>query len=72
MSPYDLELGQVVELELSLPESTAPFKLQAAIRSKVGFRLGCEFISPTDQQKSEIARYTTTFQSRDAMAPSKE
>jgi c-di-GMP-binding flagellar brake protein YcgR len=62
MAPYELELGQVVDLEFSLPESRASLKLRAVIRSKVGFRLGCEFSSPTDKQKSEIARYGNAFQ----------
>ena len=57
MSPYELELGQMVELEFALPESLEPLKLRAVICSKVGFRLGCEFISPNDRQKIEIARY---------------
>ena len=62
MSPYELELGQVVDLEFSLPESTAPLKLRAVIRSKVGFRLGCEFISPTVKQQTKIANYEYGFQ----------
>ena len=57
MSPYELELNQVVDLEFSLPEATTPLRLRAVTRSKVGFRLGCEFISPTDKQKAEIASY---------------
>jgi hypothetical protein len=64
MSPYELELGQMVELEFSLPESLAPLKLRAAICSKVGFRLGCEFISPTDRQKIEITRYGNAQRSK--------
>jgi len=63
MSPYELELDQEVDLEFSLPETIAPLKLRAVIRSKVGFRLGCEFISPTDAQKQEIVRYGKAFQS---------
>ena len=63
MSPYDIELGQEVDLEFSLPESTAPLKLRAVIRSKVGFRLGCEFILPTGKQKADIASYGNAQQS---------
>ena len=57
MSTYELESGQVVELEFSLPETTAPLELRAVTRSKVGFRLGCEFVLPADKRKAEIARY---------------
>jgi len=64
MSPYELELGQVVDLEFSLPESTAPLNLRAMVRSKVGFRLGCEFISPTGKQKTEIANYGNAQRSK--------
>jgi c-di-GMP-binding flagellar brake protein YcgR len=63
ISPYDLELDQVVDLDFSLSESTAPLKLRAVIRSQVGFRLGCEFISPTIIQKTEIASYGNAQQS---------
>jgi len=63
VSPYELEPGQAVDLEFSLPGSRAPLKLQAAVRSKVGFRLGCEFISLTDKQKTEIVRYGNASQS---------
>ena len=63
MSPYDIELGQEVDLEFSLPESTAPLKLRAVIRSKVGFRLGCEFGWPTEKQRTEITTYLITQRS---------
>jgi hypothetical protein len=63
ISPYEVELDETVELEFSLPGATAPLKLLATIRSKVGFRLGCEFISPTDTQKQEIVGYGKAFQS---------
>jgi hypothetical protein len=63
VSPYELEPDQVVDLEFSLPEAIAPLKLRAVTRSKVGFRLGCEFVSPTDRQKTEIARYGNAFRS---------
>jgi c-di-GMP-binding flagellar brake protein YcgR len=64
MSPYEIELGQVVDLEFSLPESTEPLKLRAVIRSQVGFRLGCEFISPSVIQKTEIVRYGNAQRSK--------
>jgi len=62
VSPYELEAEQPVELVFSLPGTTAPLRLQAVIRSKIGFRLGCEFISLTQKQKSEIDRYGNAFQ----------
>jgi hypothetical protein len=61
MSPDELELDRVVELELWLPETEAPLQLRAVIRSKVGFRLGCEFVDPTSKQKAEIIRYKSTL-----------
>jgi c-di-GMP-binding flagellar brake protein YcgR len=64
ISPYDIELDQVVDLEFLLPESTAPLKLRAVIRSQVGFRLGCEFISLTGKQKADIASYGNAQQSK--------
>jgi hypothetical protein len=62
MSPYELELDQVVDLEFSLPEAMAPLKLQAVIRSKIGFRVGCEFVLPTEKQQADIARYGNALQ----------
>jgi hypothetical protein len=62
MSPYEIELGQVVDLEFSLPEAMAPLKLQAVIRSKIGFRVGCEFVLPTEKQQADIARYGNALQ----------
>jgi hypothetical protein len=62
MSPYELEFGQLVDLEFLLPESGAPIKIRAVVRSQVGFRLGCEFIALTEDQKADIRRYGTAFQ----------
>ena len=62
MFPYELELDQVVDLEFSLPEAVAPLKLQAVIRSKIGFRVGCEFVLPTEKQQTDIARYGNGWQ----------
>jgi hypothetical protein len=45
VSPYELDVGQSVELEFSLPGMKAPLKMHAVIRSRVGFRLCCEFTS---------------------------
>lgn len=61
ISPYEIERNQVVDLEFSLPETSVPFNLRAVVRSQVGFRLGCEFILPTDSLKTEIARYGRAF-----------
>ena len=45
VSPYELDVGQSVELEFSLPGMKAPLKMHAVIRSRVRFRLCCEFTS---------------------------
>jgi hypothetical protein len=64
ISPYALEVDQMVILEFRLPGTVAPLKLRAVTRSKAGFRLDCEFVLLTDKQKAEIVRYENAYQSR--------
>ena len=56
--PSDIGVGEIVELELQLPETTEPLKIKAEVRYQHGFQYGFKFVEITQQQK-EMIRQTT-------------
>ena len=52
-----LECGSVLLVEMALPGTAKPLRLQAVVRNRRGFRCGMEFrkIAPID--RSQIVRY---------------
>ena len=56
--PEDLALGDMMELEFKLPESTEPLTLIARVSYRHGFHYGFRFISPTARQIQQIRRST--------------
>lgn len=52
----DLELGEVVGLEFTLPLFPHPVKLRAIVRYKNGFQYGFEFLAVDDVQQQAIQR----------------
>lgn len=52
----DLEIGEVVGLEFSLPLSPHPIKLRAIVRYKNGFQHGFEFLAIDTMQREAIQR----------------
>ena len=52
----ELELGEVVGLEFTLPLSRQPTKLRAIVRYKDGFQYGLEFLTMDATQKEAIRR----------------
>src|SRR4051794_22002718 len=46
-APVDLKVGDVVDLELTLPYSQQPLKLLGTVRNRNNFRYGIEYISPS-------------------------
>ncbi len=52
----DLQLGEVVGLEFSVPLSSHPIKLRAIVRYKNGFQYGFEFLAVDAQQRQAIQR----------------
>ena len=54
--PRDLEMGKRVVLELRLPYNREELKLQAAVRNRVGFEYGVEFIDATEDEREAIRR----------------
>jgi hypothetical protein len=56
--PGNIAVGEIVELELQLPETTEVLKLKAEVRYSQGFQYGFRFLNSTQQQR-EIIRGTT-------------
>lgn len=52
----ELEAGEVVALELALPETTEPLKIRAVVRYRDGLRHGFEFLTRTPEQSNLISR----------------
>ena len=56
--PEDLALGDMMELEFELPESSEPITLIARVSYRHGFHYGFKFVSPTARQIQQIRRST--------------
>ena len=52
----ELEIGEVVSMELSLPLTPYPLKLRALVRYRTGLRHGFEFLAVSDQQRDVLRR----------------
>jgi hypothetical protein len=52
----ELEAGEVVSMELSLPLAAYPLKLRALVRYRIGLRHGFEFLALNDQQRDVLQR----------------
>ena len=52
----ELEAGEVVSMELSLPMAPFPIKFRALVRYRDGLRHGFEFLTLTAAQRDEIRR----------------
>ncbi len=54
--PMELPVGELVELDLTLPGAPQPLKLKAVVRNRRGFTYGMEFTDTTPAQQEIIAR----------------
>ena len=52
----ELEAGEVVSMELSLPMAPFPIKFRALVRYRDGLRHGFEFLTLSAAQRDEIRR----------------
>jgi hypothetical protein len=52
----ELEIGEVVGLEFTLPLSAHPIKLRGIVRYKNGFQYGFEFLAVDAMQRQSIQR----------------
>jgi c-di-GMP-binding flagellar brake protein YcgR len=56
--PNNINIGEIVELELLLPDTKEPLKIKAEVRYRQGFQYGFKYIHITEQQKEMIRRTT--------------
>ena len=54
--------GEMVSLELSLPEVPEAQMIRAVVRHRMGFLHGFEFVNPLPEQKEHIRLYCHTLQ----------
>lgn len=52
----ELEMGEVANLELTLPASSTPLKIRALVRYRDGLRHGFEFLARDEIQRDVIRR----------------
>jgi hypothetical protein len=52
----ELEAGEVVSMELSLPLAAYPLKLRALVRYRIGLRHGFEFLAINAEQRDVLER----------------
>jgi hypothetical protein len=57
--PGNIDLGEIVEVEFQLPDTSEPLRLKAEVRYRHGFQYGFKFLHPLDQQK-ELIRHATS------------
>jgi hypothetical protein len=60
----ELEPGEVVSMELSLPMSPFPIKFRALVRYRDGLRHGFEFLALSANQRDQIRRVCETLSAR--------
>jgi c-di-GMP-binding flagellar brake protein YcgR len=53
----DLEVGENVSLEFTLPSSTPSLAVRAVIRNRTGARYGFEFLTLSEQQRTLITKF---------------
>jgi hypothetical protein len=56
--PSSINIGEIVELELQLPDTKEPLKIKAEVRYRQGFQYGFKYMHITAQQKEMIRRTT--------------
>lgn len=56
--PGEISVGEMVEIELHLPEISEPLKVRAEVKYRRGFQYGFQFFNATNQQRDMIRRAT--------------
>jgi len=56
--PCNLTLGQIVQLQLTLPDLNENLIFTAELRYRQGFQYGFKFLHPTERQRDIIRRIT--------------
>jgi hypothetical protein len=53
---HEMEVGQRLEVEFTLPYSRQPLRVGIAVRNRNGYRYGVEFLTLSVPQRDEILR----------------
>ncbi|MGA8621511.1 MAG: PilZ domain-containing protein [Candidatus Sulfotelmatobacter sp.] len=53
----EMNSGEVVDLNFSLPGSASPWELRAVVRYRRGYHYGFEFLSLTNEQQESLKNY---------------
>ena len=61
----DMNIGEVVGLNFSLPGSPSPWELRAVARYRRGYHYGFEFLSLTSGHRESIRTYLKTLEPAD-------
>jgi hypothetical protein len=59
----EVEPGEVVSLEMSLPVASLPLRVRALARYRTGLRHGFEFLALTEEQRELLHRVCTMLSS---------
>jgi PilZ domain len=62
MAGVELGVGEEVEIEFTLPYSGEPIRVSGAVRNRVGYRYGCEFIPDGQGERKDVARLRQVLQ----------
>lgn len=60
--PAHLDVGKIVELELTLPGDSRPLQAKVVIRSRQSYRYRCEFLALRAPQREHIKRACKTLE----------
>jgi c-di-GMP-binding flagellar brake protein YcgR len=60
--PAHLDVGKIVELELTLPGDSRPLTAKVVIRSRQSYRYRCEFLALGSAQREHIKRACKTLE----------
>jgi len=59
--PADLVVGETIDLEVTLPYTTAPLQIAAVVRSRRSYHYGVEYVNPTAAAAAAIHRACTSL-----------
>ena len=68
MAGVELNVGEGLEIEFTLPYSSEPIRVSGAVRNRVGYRYGCEFITDGHAEQMDVERLRQALQTLGALS----
>ena len=68
MAGVELAVGEGLQIEFTLPYSSEPIRVSGAVRNRVGYRYGCEFITNGQADLKDVARLRLALQTLGALS----